>query len=72
MGELIFSCGHMAKEDEMGVDIAIKAQDREGKNAVDYAHVCEECYIWYRNSKLLLYNETEMDKWMRCNHEGSK
>jgi len=61
----IFSCGHKGHGDELGVDVALKAQDKEGNNAIDYSYVCADCYIEYLEGDLLLFNEVDMDKWMR-------
>jgi len=65
----VFSCGHRAKVDEIGVDVAIKAYDQEGNNAIDYCYVCSDCYLSYLESDIILENEVEMDKWMRSNYE---
>ncbi len=69
MCKVTFSCGHRALKGEDGVDVAIKAQDREGLNSIEYEYVCPSCYEWLRNVKLLLDTEYEMDKWMRGKYE---
>ena len=69
MCNVVFSCGHRGGNGEDGVDVAVKAQDREGMNCIDYAHVCTNCYIDYLENDMILESEVEMDKWMRGNYE---
>ena len=61
---VIFTCGHMAREDEDGHSISTKAYSRENNRAIDYRTVCNNCYHVYDNEDLILLNEADEARWL--------
>ena len=61
---VIFTCGHMAREDEDGHTISAKAYSRENNRAIDYRTVCNNCYHVYENEDLILLNEADEVRWL--------
>jgi len=61
---VIFTCGHMAREDEDGHTISTKAYSRENNRAIDYRTVCNNCYHVYENEDLILLNEADEARWL--------
>ena len=61
---VIFTCGHMAREDEDGHTISTKAYSRENNRAIDYRTVCNNCYHVYENEDLILLNEADEVRWL--------
>ena len=62
---VIFTCGHVAKEDEDGHTISTKAYTRENNRAVDYRTVCNNCYHVYDSEDLILYNDDAVKMWLK-------
>ena len=61
---VIFTCGHMAREDENGHTISTKSYSRENNRAIDYRTVCNNCYHVYDNEDLILLNEADEARWL--------
>lgn len=61
---VIFTCGHMAREDEDGHTISTKAYSRENNRAIDFRTVCNNCYYVYDNEDLILLNEADETRWL--------
>ena len=61
---VIFTCGHMAREDENGHTISTKTYTRENNRAIDYRTVCDNCYRIYDDEELILLGEADAAKWL--------
>ena len=65
---VIATCGHtLTKQEDMGINIMVKDQHKDGSKAVSYIVVCTKCYEWYKKEGIILRTEKKADKWLTDN-----
>ena len=68
-----FTCGHIEESyADSENHIAIRSQDREGNNAIDFIVVCDKCKKYYEKSNSILKTKEEQNDYLKIENEVEK
>lgn len=63
--DMIFTtCGHVVHDMDDVIDAAIRGYTIEDERCIDYVALCRQCYTDYKTDGVVLYNESDKNKWL--------
>jgi uncharacterized protein YjhX (UPF0386 family) len=66
---VIATCGHTLTEKEnLGKNILVKSYSKDGSHSVSYITVCNKCFNWHKQKKLIL-TEEQSEKWLKSGYK---